>query len=328
MLAENRGHREMHVEYAIETRGLSKTYNGRIHALKALDLRVKAGSCFGLLGPNGAGKSTLVKTLLSIVHASSGSAQLLGKDIQDPAARKSVGYLPEGHRFPPYLTGRGVCRYFGQLAGLSLKELDQDIDAKLALVNMGEWSETKVTKYSKGMLQRLGLAQAMLGNPAILFLDEPTDGVDPVGRVELRDVIRSIQARGTTIFLNSHLLSEVEEMCDEVAILHRGSIVRQGSVAAITASVSTRGGNCLVTFDTSLIAGEVFARLPAGAIALNEQHGFQISIGSQSGISALIDLLRQNHVEIFGIEQAKVDLEEAFIELIRTSPADPARSKP
>ncbi|MEO8314352.1 MAG: ABC transporter ATP-binding protein [Pseudomonadota bacterium] len=315
------------MEYAIETRALSKSYNGRIHALKALDLRVRVGSCFGLLGPNGAGKSTLVKTLLSIVHASSGTATLLGKNIQDPAARKSVGYLPEGHRFPSYLTGRGVCRYFGQLAGYSGPGLERDIDAKLALVNMGDWSETKITKYSKGMLQRLGLAQAMLGDPALLFLDEPTDGVDPVGRVELREVISSFQARGTTIFLNSHLLSEVEEMCDEVAILNRGTIVQQGSVAAITASVANRGGNCVVTFNTSPIPAEVFGQLP-GATALKEAGSFQIILESQAGITALVDVLRQNRVEIFGIQQAKVDLEEAFIELIKSPPAAAARNTP
>jgi ABC-2 type transport system ATP-binding protein len=316
------------VDYAIETRGLSKTYSGRIQALKALDLRVRRGSCFGLLGPNGAGKSTLVKTLLSIVHATGGTAQLLGKDFQDPAARKSVGYLPEGHRFPPYLTGRGVCLYFGQLAGLRIPDLKRDIDAKLALVSMSEWADTKITKYSKGMLQRLGLAQAMLGNPALLFLDEPTDGVDPVGRVELREAIRSIQASGTTIFLNSHLLSEVEEMCDEVAIMNRGSILQQGSVAAITASVANRGGSCLVSFITSPIPAEVLARLPEGHIAADEQRGFQISLESQSGISALVDLLRQCGVDIYGIEQARIDLEDAFIELIRSSPANTAGKKP
>jgi ABC-2 type transport system ATP-binding protein len=315
------------VEYAIETRGLSKTYGGRIQALKALDLRVRKGSCFGLLGPNGAGKSTLVKTLLSIVHATAGSAQLLGKDFQDPEARTSVGYLPEGHRFPPYLTARGVCLYFGQLAGLRGPDLKRDIDAKLALVSMSEWADTKITKYSKGMLQRLGLAQAMLGNPALLFLDEPTDGVDPVGRVELRETIRSIQAGGTTIFLNSHLLSEVEEMCDEVAIMNRGSILQQGSVAAITASVASRGGNCLVTFITSPVPAEVLARLPQGCISLDEQRGFQINLESQSGISTLVDLLRQNQVEIFGIEQARIDLEDAFIELIRSSPTSTAGDK-
>jgi ABC-2 type transport system ATP-binding protein len=271
------------VGYAIETRGLSKTYHGRIQALKSLDLRVRSGSCFGLLGPNGAGKSTLVKTLLSIVHATSGSAQLLGKDFRNPAARRSVGYLPEGHRFPSYLTGRGVCLYFGQLAGLRIADLKRDIDEKLALVSMGEWADTKITRYSKGMLQRLGLAQAMLGNPALLFLDEPTDGVDPVGRYELRNVIRSIQAAGTTIFLNSHLLSEVEEMCDEVAILHRGAILQQGSVSSITAAAS-RGGNCLVTFITSAIPADVLARLPAGVTVQREQLGFQVSLDSPSGM--------------------------------------------
>jgi ABC-2 type transport system ATP-binding protein len=309
------------VEYAIETRDLSKTYNGRIHALKGVNLRVRAGSCFGLLGPNGAGKSTLVKTLLSIVHASSGTAQLLGKDHRDPAARRAVGYLPEGHRFPSYLTGGGVCRYFGQLAGFSGAELERDIEAKLALVTMSEWVDTKVGKYSKGMLQRLGLAQAMLGNPAILFLDEPTDGVDPVGRYELRNLIRSIQASGTTIFLNSHLLSEVEEICDEIAILHRGLIMQQGSVAAITASVGGQGKNCLVTFTTSPIATDVLALLPATVTPLAGQRGFQASLDSESGIPALIDLLRQHQVDIFGIEQTRLDLEDAFIELIKATPA-------
>jgi ABC-2 type transport system ATP-binding protein len=309
------------VEYAIETRDLSKTYNGRIHALKGVNLRVRAGSCFGLLGPNGAGKSTLVKTLLSIVHASSGSAQLLGKDHRDPAARRAVGYLPEGHRFPSYLTGGGVCRYFGQLAGLSGAGLARDIEAKLALVSMSEWAGTRVSKYSKGMLQRLGLAQAMLGNPAILFLDEPTDGVDPVGRYELRNLIRSIQASGTTIFLNSHLLSEVEEICNEIAILHRGSIMHQGTVAAITASVGGQGRNCLVTFTTSPLDPQVLALLPATITPLAEQRGFQATLDSESGISPLIDLLRRHRVDIFGIEQTKLDLEDAFIELIKAPPA-------
>lgn len=316
------------MDYAIETRDLSKTYGGRIHALKAMNLRVRTGSCFGLLGPNGAGKSTLVKTLLSIVHASSGSAQLLGRDYRDPQARKAIGYLPEGHRFPLYLTGRGVCHYFGQLAGLSGATLAQETEAKLALVAMSEWADTKVSKYSKGMLQRLGLAQAMLGNPAILFLDEPTDGVDPVGRYELRKVIRSIQDSGTTIFLNSHLLSEVEEICDEIAIMHRGSIMQQGSVAAITASVSSRGGNCVVTFTTSPLSAGVLAVLPESIVPQKEQRGFQITLDSEAGISGLIDVLRQNQVDIYGIEQAKLDLEDAFIELIQSPPTDTAGKTP
>ena len=310
------------MEYAIETRDLCKTYNGKIHALKGINLRVRVGSCFGLLGPNGAGKSTLVKTLLSIVHASSGTAQLLGKDYRDPASRRAVGYLPEGHRFPSYLTGRGACQYFGQLAGMSGESLARDTDTKLALLGMTEWADTRVSKYSKGMLQRLGLAQAMLGNPALLFLDEPTDGVDPVGRYELRNVIRSIQASGTTIFLNSHLLAEIEEICNEIAILHKGSIMQQGSVAEITSSVSGGGHTCVVKFITSPIAAGVLAQLPSSLTTLNEKRGFQISLESEAGISALVDLLRQHRVEIFGIEQAKVHLEDAFIELIKAPGAN------
>ncbi len=191
------------------------------------------------------------------------TAQLLGKDHRDPAARKAVGYLPEGHRFPLYLTGRGVCQYFGQLAGFAGAALAQDIEAKLALLSMSEWADTRVSKYSKGMLQRLGLAQAMLGNPAIPFPGRTYRRCRPVGRYELRNVIRSIQAGGTTIFLNSHLLSEVEEICDEIAILHRGSIMQQGSVATITASVGGQGKSCLVTFTTSPVTAGVLAQLPA-----------------------------------------------------------------
>jgi ABC-2 type transport system ATP-binding protein len=313
------------VDYAIETSDLGKTYGGGIRALKAVNLKVRAGSCFGLLGPNGAGKSTLVKTLLSIVHASSGSATLLGKDHRDPAARRAVGYLPEGHRFPTYLTGRGVCNYFGQLAGLSGATLKRETEAKLELVAMAEWGDTRISKYSKGMLQRVGLAQAMLGDPAILFLDEPTDGVDPVGRFELRTVIRRITSSGTTIFLNSHLLSEVEEICDEIAILHHGSVMQQGSVAAITASVSNNGGNCVVTFTTSPLPAGVLERLPAGTTVLPDQGGFQATLENESAISALIDLLREARVDIYGIQQAKLDLEDAFLELVR-APQPEARS--
>ncbi len=191
---------------------------------------------------------------------------------------------------------------------------------------MSEWADTRVSKYSKGMLQRLGLAQAMLGDPAILFLDEPTDGVDPVGRYELRNVIRAIQATGKTIFLNSHLLSEVEEISDEIAILHRGTVVQQGTVAAITASVAGQGKGCLVTFTTAPLAADVLAQLPASAAPVNEQRGFQIRLESESEISALIDVLRQHRVDIYGVQQAKLDLEDAFIELIKSPPA--AGTKP
>lgn len=307
------------MDCAIETKGLSKTYQGGIQALHSIDLNVKPGVCFGLLGPNGAGKSTLVKTLLSIVHPSEGSATLLGVDSRSPLARKSVGYLPEGHRFPNYLTGRGVCKYFGRLAGYSGKSLDVDIEEKLALVNMSEWADTKILKYSKGMMQRVGLAQAMIGNPKLLFLDEPTDGVDPVGRHELRVVINTIKNQGCTVFLNSHLLSEVEEICDQIAIMHKGKIVQQGSIDEIKASAEGGGKGCVVNFRTSPIDRALidsFSFLESKEQALDH---FQITLAAESEISSIIDQLRARQVEIYSVQAQKIQLEAAFMELVKSS---------
>ncbi len=305
------------MEYAIETSGLSKTYQGYIKALHSINLKVNRGVCFGLLGPNGAGKSTLVKTLLSIVHPSGGSATLLGLDSRSPLARKRVGYLPEGHRFPNYLTGRGVCKYFGRLAGYSGKALDLDIEKKLALVNMSEWADTKIVKYSKGMMQRVGLAQAMIGDPEILFLDEPTDGVDPVGRHELRSVIASIKAQGCTIFLNSHLLSEVEEICDEIAIMHKGKLVQQGTIDEIKTSAEGGGKGCVVKFRTSPINRDQIETLSFLDSQEEKLDAFQLALESETDITTIIDQLRAENIEIFSVQPQRIDLEDAFMELVK-----------
>jgi len=304
------------MEYAVEMKGLSKLYKrGRIQALRALDLQVPAGSAFGLLGPNGAGKSTLVKALLSIVRATSGSATLLGKDYRLASSRQSVGYLPEGHHFPRYLTGRGVCEYFGRLAGFTGPKLQADIAEKLDLVGMKDWADVKISKYSKGMAQRVGLAQAMLGNPKLIFLDEPTDGVDPLGRQQIRAVIMKLRDAGTTIFLNSHLLSEVEQVCDRVAIMHHGRILQQGTVNEITATMNARGA-FMVRFATSAPSPEAQKALAAlGAVTPGER-GFTITLPSEREITAVIDALRSNRVEIFEVEPQRANLEEAFIGLI------------
>lgn len=229
-------------EYAVETRDLTKIYRGKIMALRGIDLRVPKGSIFGLLGPNGAGKSTLVKVLLSIVSPTSGAATLFGRDISFADARLGVGYLPEGHRFPRYLTGRGVCEYFGKLSGITGAKLNKEIEEKLELVGMSRWAKTPITRYSKGMAQRVGIAQALLGDPGLVLLDEPTDGVDPVGRQQIREVVKEAARRGTTVFLNSHLLLEVEQVCDHVAILHQGRVIKQGTVEEIRSAVSSKLG--------------------------------------------------------------------------------------
>src|SRR6056297_1032838 len=211
---------------AIATLGLHKTYRSvfgaDIDALHPLDLTVEQGEIFGLLGPNGAGKTTLVKLLLGIAIPSGGEGRLLGRSVREPEAREAVGFLPESHRFPDYLTAAQVLDHYGRIAGVDADERARRIPDLLNRVRMGKWADTRVRKFSKGMMQRLGLAQALLGAPDLLFLDEPTDGVDPVGRREIRDLLLDISREGTTIFLNSHLLSEGEQICTRVAILKAG----------------------------------------------------------------------------------------------------------
>jgi ABC-2 type transport system ATP-binding protein len=303
------------VEYAIETNGLAKTYKGGIQALKGVDLQVPKGCCFGLLGPNGAGKSTLVKVLLSIVRATGGSANLQGVDIRKARARKGVGYLPEGHRFPKYLSATGVCKYFGQLAGLHGADLDREVKDKLELVGMSDWGDTKVSKFSKGMAQRVGVAQAMLGNPSIVFLDEPTDGVDPVARQGLRSVITEATSGGSTVFINSHLLADIELLCDDVAILNKGKVLQQGSVAEITAAVA--GGEGIhVRFRTGGLPSTLWSSLEERGATKEPDDFFAMRLEDDADISGVIDELRVAKVSIFAVEPKRVRLEEAFVELI------------
>ena len=301
--------------HAIETRGLAKSY-GKLRALQPLDLKVRLGCCFGLLGPNGAGKSTLVKTLLGIVHATAGEASLLGRDWRQPESRRSVGYLPEGHRFPRYLTGREVCSYFGHLSGLSGAHLKHEIDKKLATVGMANWGDAKIPKYSKGMMQRLGLAQAMLGDPQLIILDEPTDGVDPTGRHEMRGVVREYAAANRTVFINSHLLSEVEVICDEIAILHKGKMIRHDTVSAIKASVEAGKTGTTVRFQTGPLSDATWQTLSAFKPEKQPDQWFTLTVADREGVNPIIDQLRRSGVPIYAIEPVRASLEDAFIEVI------------
>lgn len=301
------------MEFALETRGLSKTYKslrGRVRALEPLDLQVKPGCVFGLLGSNGAGKSTFVKTLLRICRPTSGTANILGIDAGLPEARKQVGYLPEGTAFPRYLTGRGVCEYFGKLMGLTGAALKSEVDDKLRIVGMSDWADRKVIKYSKGMKQRVGLAQAMLGNPRLIVLDEPTDGVDPAGRHEIRDVIKALGSQGVTIFLNSHLLAEVEAVCDEIAIMYRGTLLTKGPVEQITEEMSKIDGRFQYRFKT----GELPSQLPRELErAKREDGGLRIDVSSRDEVPQLIDALRDAGVSVYEVQAYRASLEEAFL---------------
>src|SRR6516225_11299422 len=199
---------------AIEVESLSKTYRDglfsrkTVEALRGVTFQVERGTIFGLLGPNGAGKTTLIKVLLGIVHKSGGKASLMGLPAGDRRGRRSVGYLPENHRIPRHHTANTALEYYGALSGMRGRDIRKRRPELLELVGLSAWGGSSVKKFSKGMLQRLGLAQALMHDPELLVLDEPTDGVDPVGRKHIRDVLRGMEERGLTIFLNSHLLAE------------------------------------------------------------------------------------------------------------------------
>jgi ABC-2 type transport system ATP-binding protein len=226
VLATPGGYPDIAEAHVIETRGLRKWYGDTL-AVADLSLRVARGEVFGFLGPNGAGKTTSLKMLLGLVPPSGGEARLLGAPIGNRAARARVGFLPEHFRFHDWLTGREFLRFHGNLYGLSGAALDRRVETLLDRVDLHDAASRPLGGYSKGMLQRIGLAQALLNQPAIVFLDEPTSGLDPIGRRLVRDLIAELRSAGTSVFLNSHLLGEVEATCDRVVFLKQGRTVQE-----------------------------------------------------------------------------------------------------
>jgi ABC-2 type transport system ATP-binding protein len=230
----------------IEIRNLSKTYrlgflmNRQVRALQSLDLTLMRGQVYGLLGPNGAGKSTTIKILMNLVRASSGDARLFGLPPEDKEARRRVGYVPENPSPYEYLTGREFVTLSGRLAGMSGKELDDRVAQVLGMVQMERAAGLQIRRYSKGMVQRVALAQALVTRPSLLILDEPTSGLDPVGRRQIRDLILEERQRGTTILFCTHIIPDVEALCERVAVLVGGRRVREGSVAELLSSETTQ----------------------------------------------------------------------------------------
>jgi ABC-2 type transport system ATP-binding protein len=310
----------------IRVTNLVKTYHDglfrkrKIEALKGVSLEVGQGEIFGLLGPNGAGKTTLIKVLLGIVHKTSGEATLLGEPAGRKAGRQRVGYLPEGHRIPRHLTGNSTLEFYGSLSGLSVAEIRRRRGELLDIVGLADWGKTNVTKYSKGMLQRLGLAQAMLHKPDVLVLDEPTDGVDPVGRSEIRDVLNQLKSQGKTIFLNSHLLQEIELVCDQVAILFRGEVLKIGPVAEVT-NLAGDSETADVTLELDGDTQAITDLLPDDN-STREQTGetrWKVTLAgtNQDDIDRLIDAARERQLSVVSISRQQLTLEEAFLRLVR-----------
>jgi ABC-2 type transport system ATP-binding protein len=305
----------------IEAEGLRKVYKSRfgtrrVAALDGIDLAVGPGEVFGLLGPNGAGKTTTVKILLGLTHPTAGSARLFGIPVAHPESRRRVGYLPEGHRFPGYLTARQTLSIFGRMSGMSRATVRLRIPDLLARVRLSEWADVKVKKFSKGMTQRLGLAAALVHDPDVLLLDEPTDGVDPVGRREIRDLLRAEAARGRAILLNSHLLSEIELTCDRIAVLRRGRVAAQGRIADLTA----QGSRYRMT--VSPVDEALLAEFRASGASVERVNGHLV-IGTRdlAHVNALVDTLRARGGMLAELAPVRSTLEDVFVDLVRTGEA-------
>lgn len=298
--------------YAVESFELGKIYkSGKIKALDNFSLQVETGKIFSLLGPNGAGKTTFIKLLLGIIFPTSGSAKILGEPISDYKMHQRIGYLSENHRFPEFLTAWQVLYYYGKMAGVDSALLANKTEQLLSTVKLGDWMHIKIHRFSKGMMQRLGLAHALINDPELIILDEPTDGIDPVGRREIRDLMVSLRDQGKTIFLNSHLLSEVERISDEVAILKEGKLLEKGRVEDF---ISVKQQYYLKLENSS----EVLNRICSNEnIPLQQQNGNTlIAVSDDNQLNLLIDQLRQSKVIIRGIIPRKITLEDFFIDVI------------
>ena len=296
----------------VSVKQLEKRY-GPNRALAGVSLDVEPGTLFGLLGQNGAGKTTLVKILLGLVAKTAGEATLLGRPAGTFSARREVGYLPEDHRLPEYHTSESLLDLYGALQGIPRRERRRRAATLLDLLGLGGRGSLRIRGYSKGMKQRLGLAQALLHAPRVLFLDEPTDGVDPVGRKEIRDLLLEERRRGVTVFVNSHLLGEVEQLCDRVAILRKGEVMVTGTVADLT----RRKASWIVGFD----------RPPAGDLAppgaTLEPHGgaglLRLSVADESGADAALDRFLAAAAaagsRIRHLERERGSLEDLYLEI-------------
>ena len=305
----------MPAEYAIETANLRKIYRSRwrkreVRAVDGISLKIVRGTTFGLLGPNGAGKTTFVKLLLSAVIPTEGEARVFGRDVHDPEARRPVGYLPENHRFPTYFTGNGMLDFYAALSGVAEADRKRLIPEMLELVGLEKWGETRIGKYSKGMLQRLGLAQAIIHSPALLILDEPSDGVDPMGRRHIRDILSKLEEKGVTVFINSHLLAEVELFCSEVAILHKGRVALSGNVRDLTAGKGYK-------LTASHIPEALQTALREKAASVAQTNGFvDFQFASREVANDAIDLLRREKCEIESLAPTSSTLEDVFVKTI------------
>ena len=303
----------MSATYTVETSHLRKEYSRKV-AVADLDLQVGQGEVFGFLGPNGAGKTTSIKMLLGLAKPTSGEARLLGQPIGDPQSRSRVGFLPEHFRFHDWLNGAEFLNLHAELYGLGETDRKERVPALLKRVGLEEHATKKLRGYSKGMLQRVGLAQALLNHPAVVFLDEPTSGLDPIGRILVRDIIRELRAEGTTVFLNSHLLSEVEITCDRVVFIKHGTVVKSIALKEIeqgATQVEIRVG-ALSADRAELERG----LLQFGTDVRTDTDHIHVTVADQQRLPELARWLIGQGLDLYELKPQRVSLEEMFLQIV------------
>lgn len=298
------------LETVLETSNLTKYYGNKI-GCRNINISVKKGEIFGLLGPNGAGKSTFIKAIVGLIHKTSGEAYLLGKPIGNEQARRKIGYLPENFKYQEWMTGVDLLSFHAALCRLEKKYVEQKIDDVLNEVKLKGSEMYKISTYSKGMQQRIGLACALLTDPEVLFLDEPTSALDPIGRKEVRDIMLNLKKRGKSVLLNSHLLSEVEMICDSIAIIKKGSIIKYGRTNDILE------GNLVLEICADGLTQAILNRLKQYSDRISVTgNRLEMSIKDRNDINSIAHIIIENGGSLYELSPKRESLEDLFISLI------------
>jgi ABC-2 type transport system ATP-binding protein len=298
---------------AIETFALQKIYavgfwrkRSRV-ALRPLNLRIEEGEIFGYLGPNGAGKTTTLKLLMGLMYPTAGSARILGLEVNDPRVKAQIGFLPEQPYFYDYLTARELLEYYAQLSGVGARSRKPRVDSVLDRVGMTDSANVQLRKFSKGMLQRIGIAQAILHDPKVVFLDEPMSGLDPIGRREVRDLIEGLRQDGKTVFFSTHILSDAEALCDRVAILHKGELRGVGVIADLTSSVQSR-------IELVWHGGVVPAAIRSMGAECHITGEMVRAVIPEEAMHSAIDALRRADLKLVSVTPVRATLEDYFVQ--------------
>jgi len=305
---------------AIEILGLEKTYSVGFwrkkpkHALRPLHLKVEEGEIFGFLGPNGAGKTTTLKLLMGLVFPTAGSARILGMEIDDPRMKAQIGFLPEQPYSYDYLTARELLEYYGRLSGVAANDRSRKVNEVLERVGLPDAAGTQLRRFSKGMLQRVGIAQAILHDPKVVFFDEPMSGLDPMGRREVRDLMEQLKHQGKTVFFSTHILSDAEALCDRVAIIHQGELRGIGAVADLTSSVH---GKVELVWQGSLVP-QSLRTLGAECHVTGDTVR---AIVSETRQDAAMEALRREGLRLISLTPVRMSLEDYFVQQLKPAEA-------